>query len=114
VERCPICRATLNGAETCRRCRAELRQAQGIEQLASALVGAAMLAIVQGHKDETRRLLARARLLHATPVVQALWRLTTLGSMRQVSRSTSEARAPELARLSSRSPDKETPLDLSA
>src|SRR4051812_41305790 len=24
MERCPICRATLNGADTCRRCRAEL------------------------------------------------------------------------------------------
>jgi hypothetical protein len=77
VERCPICRAALNGAETCRRCRAELRQVQRIEQLASELAGAAMLALAQGHCDEARRLLARARLLHATPAVQALWRLTT-------------------------------------
>ncbi len=73
MERCPICRATLNGAETCRRCRAELGQVQRIEHLAADLTGAAMLALAQGHSDEARRLLARARLLHATPAVQALW-----------------------------------------
>jgi hypothetical protein len=36
MERCPLCRAMLNGAETCRTCRAELHRSKrkgfGIER----------------------------------------------------------------------------------
>ena len=35
---CPICRALLNGAETCRRCRAELKQVQDVERQGRELV----------------------------------------------------------------------------
>jgi hypothetical protein len=72
MERCPICRATLNGATTCRRCRADLQQVQQVEKLASTLIGAAMTSLARGHTEEARRLLARARLLHATPTTRAL------------------------------------------
>jgi hypothetical protein len=75
MERCPICRATLNGATTCRRCRADLQQVQQVEKLAAALVGAAMLSLAQGRTAEARRQLARARLLHATPAARALWQV---------------------------------------
>jgi hypothetical protein len=37
MERCPICRATLNDAETCRRCRAELGSAIRTERMAEKL-----------------------------------------------------------------------------
>jgi hypothetical protein len=72
MERCPICRALLNGASTCRRCHAELAQVQKVTELASDLAGAAMLCLARGHTAEANRLLARARLLHATPEVLAL------------------------------------------
>ena len=42
MERCPLCRATLNGADTCRRCRADLRTVQAVEREGQALVGAAI------------------------------------------------------------------------
>jgi transcriptional regulator of aromatic amino acid metabolism len=76
MERCPICRAALNGATTCRRCRADLQQVQQVQQVAeqaAALAGAAMLSLVQGDAATARHLLARARLLHATPSTRALW-----------------------------------------
>jgi hypothetical protein len=79
MERCPICRATLNGATTCRRCRADLQQVQQVAKLAAALTGAAMTSLAQGHTEEARRLLARARLLHATPSTRALWQLLPVG-----------------------------------
>jgi hypothetical protein len=72
MERCPICRATLNGTTTCRRCRADLQQVQQVAKLASALTGAAMTSLAQGHTEEARRLLARARFLHATSATRAL------------------------------------------
>jgi hypothetical protein len=75
MERCPICRAALNGTTTCRRCRADLQQVQQVAELAEALAGAAMLSLVQGHAAEARHLLARARLLHATPSTRALWQV---------------------------------------
>jgi hypothetical protein len=42
MERCPLCRATLNGAETCRRCRAELHSAIRVAHEGRRLVGAAI------------------------------------------------------------------------
>lgn len=77
MDRCPICRATLKGATTCRRCRADLRQVQAVAGQASALAGAAMLALAQGDTASARLSLARARQLHASPAVQALWHITS-------------------------------------
>ena len=75
MERCPLCRAMLNGAETCRRCKAELQTVQRVERESQALVGAAMHRLSLGDTAASRRLLRLALGLHATPEVRALWRL---------------------------------------
>jgi hypothetical protein len=74
MDRCPVCRAALNGAATCRRCRAELGSVQDVARRAAALTGAAMQALATGERARAARLLARARLLHATPAIRALVR----------------------------------------
>jgi hypothetical protein len=75
MERCPLCRATLNGAEACRRCKAELRTAQRVERESEVLAGAAMHCLSLGDTTASRRLLRLALDLHATPEVRALWQL---------------------------------------
>ena len=75
MERCPLCRATLAGAETCRRCKAELQTVQRVERESQALVGAAMYLLALGDAAASRRLGRLALGLHATPEVRALWRL---------------------------------------
>jgi hypothetical protein len=69
---CPICRALLNGADTCRRCRAELKQVQDIERQGRELVGAAMHLLALGNTAAAMRQLRRARVVHATPEVRLL------------------------------------------
>jgi predicted amidophosphoribosyltransferase len=69
---CPICRATLNGADTCRRCRTELKQVQDVERRGRELVGAAMHLLALGDTAAAMRLLRRARIVHATPEVRLL------------------------------------------
>jgi len=69
---CPICRALLNGAETFRRCRAELKQVQDVERQGRELAGAAMHLLALGHTVEGMRLLRRACVVHATPEVRLL------------------------------------------
>ncbi len=76
MEACPVCRASLNGASTCRRCRAELRKVQEVERRGEALVGAAMLSLAEGELA-VAELLGRARAVHATPAVRILRRLVT-------------------------------------
>jgi hypothetical protein len=75
MERCPLCRATLNGAETCRRCKAELQTVQRVERESHALAGAAMHRLSLGDTAAARRLLRLALGLHVTPQVRALWQL---------------------------------------
>ena len=69
---CPICRALLNGAETCRRCRTELKQVQDVERQGRELAGAAMHLLALGNKAKALRLLRRACIVHATPEVRLL------------------------------------------
>lgn len=69
---CPICRALLNGADTCRRCRAELKQVQEVARQGRELAGAAMYCLAVGDTAAARRLLRRARVVHATPQVEVL------------------------------------------
>jgi hypothetical protein len=69
---CPICRALLNGAEICRRCRAELKLVQDVERQGRELAGAAMHLLALGNTVEAQRLLRRACVVHATPEVRAL------------------------------------------
>ena len=77
MEACPVCRASLNGASTCRRCRVELHKVQEVERRGQALVGAAMLSLAEGELAVAEELLGRARAVHATPAVRILRRLVT-------------------------------------
>ncbi len=77
---CPLCRAVLNGAQTCRRCRAELQAAQRAERESQALADAAMHSLSLGHADAAARLLRRALVLHAAPQTLALWRIVAATS----------------------------------
>jgi hypothetical protein len=72
---CPICRALLNGADTCRRCRTELKQVQDVERRGRELVGAAMHLLALGNTVAAMRLLRRAHVVHATPEVRLLSRM---------------------------------------
>jgi len=69
---CPICRALLNGAETCRRCRTELKEVQEVERRGRELVDAAMHLLALGDTAAAMRLLHRARVVHATPEARLL------------------------------------------
>jgi hypothetical protein len=69
---CPICRALLNEADTCRRCRTELKQVQDVEREGRELVDAAMHLLALGDTAAARRLLRRARVVHMTPEVRLL------------------------------------------
>jgi hypothetical protein len=75
MDRCPICRATLNGAETCRRCRAELGSVIRTERMAEQLRTMAMHRFMSGDPTAADRLLKRSALLHRTPATLSLQRL---------------------------------------
>src|SRR5271166_5813461 len=72
MDACPICRASLNGATTCRRCRAALDKVQAVERRGQALAMAALRALVEGDSTNAALWLERARRVHATPAVRAL------------------------------------------
>ncbi len=72
METCPICRAKLNGATVCRRCRAELGTVQAVEQRGQALTLAALRALVRGDAAGAAHWLGRARQVHATPAMRVL------------------------------------------
>ncbi len=78
MERCPLCRAMLNGAETCRRCKAELQSVQRIKRESRTLVGAAIYRLSLGDVAASKRLLRIAMNLHATPEARALWRVVAV------------------------------------
>ncbi len=83
MDRCPLCRAGLNGAETCRRCWAELRMAQRMEREGQALVDAAMHCLSLDDADTAQQLLRRALMLHAAPETMALWQIV-VASLRRL------------------------------
>jgi hypothetical protein len=91
METCPVCRANLNGASTCRRCRTDLQKVQEIEWRGEALVGAAMLALAEGDNAAATHSLDRARVIHATQAVRDLKRLM---ASRQLPNDKSEATCP--------------------
>jgi hypothetical protein len=90
MERCPICRATLNGADTCRRCRAVLGSVIGVERQARRLLGEAMHRLVLGDRDDAGRLLRRSLLLHRTREALMIERLHE-----RVSETVGDAQTPE-------------------
>jgi predicted amidophosphoribosyltransferase len=72
MEECPICHANLNGADICRRCRAELGHVKEIERRGEAFAGEAVRALVLGETIQALRLLRRAHALHAAPEIRQL------------------------------------------
>jgi len=74
MQRCPVCHALLNGADTCRRCRTDLTKVQAVEQQGRQLAGAALHALALGHSSEALRLLRRACATHAAPELLILLR----------------------------------------
>jgi predicted amidophosphoribosyltransferase len=74
MKHCPICRASLNGASTCRRCRADLRKVQEVEIQGQLLAGAALHSLALGDTGEALRLLRRAYATQAAPELLALLR----------------------------------------
>jgi uncharacterized protein HemY len=82
MDACPICRASLNDATICRRCHADLDQAQAVERRGQALAIAALRALVQGDFASAELWLGRARWVHATPAVRALRQLTDAADCR--------------------------------
>jgi hypothetical protein len=79
---CPICRALLNGADTCRRCRTELKQVQDVERRGRELVDVAMHLLASGNPAAAMRLLRRAHVVHATPEVRLLSAMVTTAANR--------------------------------
>ena len=75
MERCPICRALLNGADTCRRCRAELGSVIVAERLARHLLGDARYRLTLGDQIDAGRLLRRSLRLHRTRDALTILRL---------------------------------------
>jgi hypothetical protein len=75
MDRCPLCRARLNGADTCRRCRAELGSAQHAEREGQALLDAAIYSLALDDVEAADQLLRRALGVHATLEVRALSQL---------------------------------------
>lgn len=84
MERCPVCRAALNGAETCRRCRAELQSAIRAEREGRMLVDAALHRLSLDDTGTAERLLRRALTVHATPETRVLRRLVAAWPRRTV------------------------------
>jgi hypothetical protein len=75
MDTCPICRARLSGATTCRRCRADLERVWTLEQRGQALTVAAFHALVQGDCAAAAHWLGHARRVHATPESRVLEQL---------------------------------------
>lgn len=73
---CPICRASLNGATTCRRCRADLQKVYEVEQRGRALAVSAMRALVAGDVAGAAAWIERAAAVHAAPPVRIVRALT--------------------------------------
>jgi len=88
---CPICRAVLDGAETCRRCRTELKQVQDVERRGRELVGAAMHLLALGNTAAAMRVLRRANAVHATREVRRLATMVTTAEENRLLRAEGSA-----------------------
>lgn len=72
MDACPICRASLNGATTCRRCRADLEKVAEVERRGQALAVAAVRALVEGDAARAAEWIDRALAVHASPAIRRL------------------------------------------
>jgi uncharacterized protein HemY len=90
MEHCPICRASLNGADTCRRCRADLGKVIRLERQSQRLAGAALHSLALGDVGAAARLLSRAQTIHAKPEIA--WILSRIADGRISSEDSAQAR----------------------
>ncbi len=72
MERCPNCRARVNGAPECRRCGMDLRLLQATEHAANTFLQRALLHLAQGNHAAARTDLKNAQHLHRNPLVDRL------------------------------------------
>jgi hypothetical protein len=63
LDQCPICRARLNDAGPCRRCRADLDSVRRIADESAALAGAGLHRLAAGDRAAAIRLIRRASVL---------------------------------------------------
>jgi hypothetical protein len=75
MRRCPLCRAELGEADTCRRCRADLGSVKALQRASQAMAAAASHRLAAGEITAARMLAGRAMVLHATPENRALFHL---------------------------------------
>ena len=76
LDQCPICRARLDGAGPCRRCRAELNAIRRIADESAALAGAGLHRLAAGNRAAALRLIRRASVLRTAP--DLAWILSAL------------------------------------
>jgi hypothetical protein len=86
---CPICKALLNGADTCRRCRAELGKVTHLEQQSETLAGVAFHSLALGDVETATGLLRRAQVIHAKPEIT--WILSRIADGHMSSENSVEA-----------------------
>ncbi len=73
MERCPVCRARIRGAEgLCRRCRTDLHPLRLVAAKASRLECQAVHALLEYRYDEAVRYVKEARKQRVTPFLRCL------------------------------------------
>ncbi len=72
MDRCPNCRARIDGDSHCRRCGLELEMLKRIEQTAQRKLRAGLLALVSGCLSVARVRIAEAQALKQQPLADAL------------------------------------------
>lgn len=76
LDQCPVCRARLDGAGPCRRCRAELDAVRRIADESAALAGAGLYRLAAGDRAAALRLIRRASVLRTAS--DLVWILAAL------------------------------------
>lgn len=72
MDRCPNCRARLDGSEHCRRCGLELSLLQAVDQASQAAIARAVHRLADGDPSGAIRALEQARFLSGDPLAAAL------------------------------------------
>lgn len=72
MERCPTCRARLDGSDQCRRCGLELTLLQAVDRASNAAIGRAIGRLADGDQAGAILDLEQARRLSGDPLVPVL------------------------------------------
>lgn len=73
MERCPVCRSRLRGANLCGRCGTDLALPLAIAAKAEHALARAVRCIADGEVDAARVHVREAQSLQRTPLARALW-----------------------------------------